>query len=118
MLKEIKVQMHPDQNIYFLFNDVFYSEEEFFCECRVLIDEPDEYEEIGVTSDLVYEEENLPFQDDDGPDPVPEKPKRGGSRKSKKEDILKAWNGGERSVKEIAAIVGCSEQTVRNYIPG
>lgn len=55
-------------------------------------------------------------------DPEPEEKKekksqRGGSRKSKEDEILAAWKGGERSIKEIMAITGASYQTVRKYIP-
>ena len=39
-------------------------------------------------------------------------------RSNKAEDeILKAWNGGERSIKEIMEITGRSYGTVRKYIP-
>ena len=31
--------------------------------------------------------------------------------------ILKAWNGGERSISEIMNITGCTHATVRRYIP-
>lgn len=55
-------------------------------------------------------------------DPEPEEKKekksqRGGSRKSMEDEILTAWKGGERSIKEIMAITGASYQTVRKYIP-
>jgi len=36
---------------------------------------------------------------------------------SREQDILKAWNGGERSIKEIMEITGASYSTVRKYIP-
>lgn len=36
---------------------------------------------------------------------------------SKEQEILKAWNGGERSIKEIMEITGASYPTVRKYIP-
>lgn len=39
-------------------------------------------------------------------------------RTSKKEqEILAAWKGGDRSIKEIMEITGCSYATVRKYIP-
>ena len=34
-----------------------------------------------------------------------------------REEILAAWKGGERSIKEIMQITGRSYQTVRKYIP-
>ena len=33
------------------------------------------------------------------------------------QEILAAWKGGERSIKEIMQITGKSYQTVRKYIP-
>lgn len=35
----------------------------------------------------------------------------------KEQMILKAWNGGERTIKEIMEITGFSYPTVRKYIP-
>lgn len=53
-----------------------------------------------------------------------EKPKEAGKKEeSKKEtsqteqDILKAWNGGTRTIKEIMEVTGYSYPTVRKYIP-
>lgn len=34
-----------------------------------------------------------------------------------RDEILAAWKGGERSIKEIMQITGRSYQTVRKYIP-
>lgn len=36
---------------------------------------------------------------------------------SKEQEILKAWNGGERSIKEIMEMTGASYATVRRWIP-
>lgn len=36
---------------------------------------------------------------------------------NKEQLILKAWNGGERTIKEIMEVTGCSYATVRKYIP-
>ena len=49
-----------------------------------------------------------------------EKPKKEGPQKDcgqKEQEILKAWNGGERSIKEIMEITGAAYSTVRKYIP-
>lgn len=35
----------------------------------------------------------------------------------KEQEILKAWNGGTRTIKEIMEKTGCSYATVRKYIP-
>lgn len=39
------------------------------------------------------------------------------SRKEVEEQILKAWNRGERKISEIMKITGCTYTTVRRYIP-
>ena len=44
----------------------------------------------------------------------PEKPKK---EPSAEEKILKAWNRGERTLKEVMKITGYSYPTVRKYIP-
>ena len=36
---------------------------------------------------------------------------------STEQEVLEAWKGGERSIKEIMQITGKSYQTVRRYIP-
>lgn len=49
---------------------------------------------------------------------VAEPMKDSARRTSKKEqEILAAWKGGDRSIKEIMDITGCSYATVRKYIP-
>ena len=40
------------------------------------------------------------------------------AKRSKEQEILAAWKGGERSIKEIMEITGASYATVRKYIPG
>lgn len=40
------------------------------------------------------------------------------AKRSKEQEILAAWKGGERSAKEIMEITGASYATVRKYIPG
>jgi len=37
--------------------------------------------------------------------------------KDMEQEILKAWNGGERSIKEIQELTGASYYLVRKYIP-
>ena len=62
------------------------------------------------------EEESLPFQDDEV---IPDKPKRKNKDQyaGNEEKVLKAWNRGERSIKEVMEITGLSYPTVRKYLP-
>lgn len=113
MLREVKPAMHAE-DVFFIFNDVLYSESEFWAEARILVDEPEE-DEIEIV-DFEEDEEVEEVEEEEEPEPEKPKSRRGGSRRSKKEEILAAWNGGERTAEEVAEIVGCSLQTVRKYI--
>ena len=53
---------------------------------------------------------------------IPDEPKKKTDKTRRSKDeieqlILKAWNGGERSIAEIQRITGCTYATVRRYIP-
>ena len=75
-------------------------------ECRILIDEDPEQKKEAA-------EEEKPKKKR-GPKPGEGRKKYEGSSE---EAILKAWNGGERTAKEIAEMTGFSLQTVYKYIP-
>lgn len=47
---------------------------------------------------------------------APEEEKKKSTGVSKEQEILKAWNGGERSIKEIMEMTGASYATVRRWI--
>ena len=70
--------------------------------------------------DLLEEEEeeelDLPFQDEDLDEDIEKdwKQKRASENEQR---VLKAWNRGERTIKEIVEITGLSYPTVRKYIP-
>ena len=64
---------------------------------------------------LVDEKEKEPVEKE-----KPKKKKVTDSKKDhrdKEQMILKAWRGGERTIKEIMEETGCSYATVRKYIP-
>ena len=50
-------------------------------------------------------------------EPDPEKEEKKKSTESREQEILAAWNGGQRSIKEIMEMTGASYATVRKYIP-
>lgn len=50
-----------------------------------------------------------------GSDTAPHRKKR--TKREMQEAVLKAWNGGERSITEVMAIVGCTYQAARRYLP-
>ena len=64
------------------------------------------------------EEDDLPFEDDEDPDDGPVRKNWNEKRASENEEkVLKAWNRGERSIKEVMEITGLSYPTVRKYLP-
>lgn len=116
MIKEIRPEQLETErergDVLIILGDVLYTEEEFWDYARVLID----YDEDEEDDEDPDEEEEEPEEEDD-PDPVEEYPKkRGGARWSKKEKVLAAWNGGERTVDEIVELTGISKQTVKKYV--
>lgn len=85
--------------------------EDFFDEIRILV-------EVDDSDDVEPEEEEEPEEE---PEPVKTKtgkPKRkymsSGERQAQ---ILKAWDGGRRTIKEIMEITGASDSTVYRYLP-
>lgn len=116
MLKEIRPEQmgteRENGEVFILMNDTLYTEEEFWDSARILID----YDEDDDWKEVDYEDED---QEDEDEEPEPEDPepkRRGGARWSKKEEVLAAWNGGERTVDEIVELTGISKQTVKKYV--
>ena len=67
---------------------------------------------------LIEEDNALPFQDDEIVDDGPVRKNWNEKKASKNEEkVLKAWNRGERSIKEVMEITGLSYPTVRKYLP-
>ena len=104
MIKEIRPEQLETErergDVLIILGDVLYTEEEFWDSVRVLID---------------YDEDE--DEEEDDPEPAEEAPKRrGGARWSKKEEVLAAWNGGERTVDEIVELTGISKATVKKYV--
>lgn len=88
MLKEIKLkEIMPDRQIYVIEGDKFFSLNVLLEGCRILVDDEET--------------------------PKPKKPVRGDAEQR----ILKAYNAGEKTIKQIMEETGCSYATVRKYIP-
>ena len=88
MLKEIELkEIMPDRQIYIIEDDKFFSLNVLLEGCRILVDETEE--------------------------PKPKKKNRGEAE----EMILKCYNSGEKTIKQIMEETGYSYPTVRKYIP-
>lgn len=113
MLQEISYQKlvsemkHP---VLFLKDGRILSLEELFSGVRCLID-------INNPAQVSIGVPVVPAQ----PKPEePEKPKEVRKRRSAKElehEIIKAYNGGERTISQVMEIVGCTYATARRYLP-
>lgn len=116
MLREIRPeQMGTEREkgeVFILLNDTFYTEEEFWDSARILIDYVEDYDWEGEE----LEDEDLEEEDEEPEPEDPEPKRRGGARWSKKEEVLAAWNGGERTIDEIVELTGISKQTVKKYV--
>ena len=114
MLKEIRPeQMGTEREkgeVFILMNDTLYTEEEFWDSARILIDYVEDYDWEGEE----LEDEDPEEEDEEPEDPEPKR--RGGARWSKKEEVLAAWNGGERTIDEIVELTGISKATVKKYV--
>lgn len=90
MLKEIELkEIMPDRQIYIIEDDKFFSLNVLLEGCRILVDEAEETK------------------------PKPKKRVRGDAEQK----IIKAYNSGEKTIKQIMEETGCSYATVRKYIP-
>ena len=88
MLKEIELkEIMPDRQIYIIEDDKFFSLNVLLEGCRILVDEAEETK--------------------------PKKRVRGDAEQK----IIKAYNSGEKTIKQIMEETGCSYATVRKYIP-
>ena len=88
MLKEIELkEIMPDRQIYIIEDDKFFSLNVLLEGCRILVDEAEETK--------------------------PKKKTRGEAEQK----IIKAYNAGEKTIKQIMEETGCSYATVRKYIP-
>ena len=116
MLREVDISLAVVKDRYgetalVLYQDRVMTLKEALAGMRFLIDEPDpdpEEEEEEKKADKAEQKEEKAKQKE-------EKPKQ--RTASMEQEILKAWNGGDRSIKDIMAITGASYSTVRKYIP-
>lgn len=116
MLREIRPEQMADERekgeVFVLMGDTLYTEDEFWDSARILIDYVEDYDWEGedLEDDDPEEEDEEPEQED------PEPKRRGGARWSKREEVLAAWNGGERTIDEIVELTGISKATVKKYV--
>ena len=84
------------QAVYVIQGGHFLTLDSILSDCRFLVDD--------IETEQAREQKKEPKQSKRDPEKT-------------EQAILKAWNGGERSIKEIQEITGYSYQTVRKYIP-
>lgn len=77
----------------------------------------DESEELEETDEEQEEEPEEPDEDEDPDGPQMKKRQRIRNYSDTEQKVLAAWNGGERTIKEIMEMTGLSYPTVRKYIP-
>ena len=76
-------------------------------------DDPEETEETEETE----EEPEEADEEDDPEEPQTKKRQQVRNYSETEQKVLAAWNGGERTIKEIMEMTGFSYPTVRKYIP-
>ena len=126
MLREIDRSIllnELEEDILIIQNDTVYTLDEFFEGARILIDE--DPEEEWFEEDSKDDDPELPFPEvlEEKLDPevdldvFEEADPRPSGRRSSKDEILKAWDDGKRSVEEVVRITGKTRQTVLKYLP-
>lgn len=80
------------------------------------------FSDVASYSYLVDYEENEPKTEESKPAEIKntedkQQREKRRSRKEVEQLVLKAWNGGEHTIKEIMDITGCTYSTVCRYIP-
>ena len=78
-------------------------------------DEDEEAEELDEEQEEEPEEET--GEEDDPEEPQMKKRQQVRNYSETEQKVLAAWNGGERTIKEIMEMTGFSYPTVRKYIP-
>lgn len=97
MLREIDLKdIMPDREIFIIEDDKFFSLNMLLDGCRVLIDEAEEPKPKHRKKSMVRNQTRI---------------------SEAEEKILKAYNSGEKTIKQIMEETGYSYPTVRKYIP-
>lgn len=134
MLREIDLSIllnDLEEDVLIIQNDTCYTLDEFFDGARILIEEnpecidefeledPEEEDDEGdeIPFPEVLEEELDPVVPSDDPEPEEERAPGLVGRKSSKDEILRAWDGGNRTVEEVIRLTGKTRQTVLKYLP-
>ena len=76
------------------------------------------YSEALYSLDELWDVLSVRFLVDEDPEPKPKPKKEPAKRKNDNEQrVLAAWNGGEKTIKQVQEETGLSYATVRKYIP-
>lgn len=76
------------------------------------------YSEALYSLDELWDVLSVRFLVDEDPEPEPKPKKEPAKRKNDNEQrVLAAWNGGEKTIKQVQEETGLSYATVRKYIP-
>ena len=76
------------------------------------------YSEALYSLDELWDVLSVRFLVDEEPEEEPKPKKEQAKRKNDNEQrVLKAWNGGEKTIKQVQEETGLSYATVRKYIP-